>query len=363
MENKLYWLWFTLKKSITPKEQRELLNEYKTAKDIYYAEEYGEGVKGKLLEALSDKSLYAAETVYGKIERMGGYIVTIEDEEYPPLLKNLHHPPYVLYMRGEKLKWNEVLTITVVGTRICSKYGRMATEAITSALSELGVVIVSGMARGIDSIAGTTALKCGGKTVAVLGSGLDVIYPSEHKALYDDICKNGVVMTEYPPGTRPYRENFPRRNRIMAGLSYGVIVAQAPEKSGSLITASYAIENDRDVFVIPADIFEDGFEGSHKLIKQGAKIVTCAEDVIREYPYIDFNKVKKVKPVKGLEKIDMNMLNAEERDIVTLIGDGEMHIDDIARTLGKTSAEINTLMMMLEINGIVKKDQGNIYYL
>ncbi len=362
MEDKLYWLWFTLKQAITPKEQKELLKEYKTAKEIYFADDYGKSVKGELLSCLSDKSLFEAEKVYNRIENIGGYIVTIEDEEYPPMLKNLHHPPYVLYMRGERLKWNELLTVTVVGTRSCSKYGKIATEAVVSSLAECGVVIVSGMARGIDAIAGTTALKCGGKTVAVLGSGLDVIYPSEHKALYEEICENGVVMTEYPPGTRPFRENFPRRNRIMAGLSYGVIVGQAPKKSGSLITASYALENDRDVFVIPAGIFEYGFEGSNNLIRQGAKIVTCAEDVIREYPYIDLDAIKPVKK-QPLKSIDMDMLSNDEREIVLLIDGNKMHIDDIVRIIGKTSSEINSLLVMLEINGIVKKETGNIYHL
>ncbi len=363
MENTLYWLWFTLKKDITPRQQKELLDKYKTAKAIYHTEDYGEGVKDELLQALCDKSLHEAEKVYRRIEEIGGYIVTIDDDDYPPMLKNLHHPPYVLYMRGEKLKWNEILTIAVVGTRNYVKYGKMAAEAITSSLAECGVVVVSGMARGIDSIANSTALKCGGKTVAVLGSGLDVIYPPENRELYEDICKNGVVMTELPPGARPNRENFPKRNRIMVGLSYGVIVCQAPEKSGALISATHAVENNRDLFVVPASIFEKGFEGSNELLRQGAKAVICADDVIREYPYIDLEKAKETKNAGGIEGIDMEFLSADERAIVMMLDDGEMHIDDIARNMCKSSSEINTMMTMLEINGIVKKETGNTYHL
>lgn len=362
MNNKLYWIWFALKDSITPKVKKELLDRYKTAGEIYFTEDYGSEAKEELIKILGDKSLDKAEEVYNRIERMGGYVVTIEDEEYPPLLKNLHHPPYVLYMLGEKMKWNELLTVAVVGTRKCSRYGKRATETIASALAESGAVVVSGMARGIDSAAARAALKSGGKTVAVLGSGLDVIYPAENKDLYKEISQNGVVITEYPPGTRPLRENFPRRNRIMAGLSYGVLVSQAPEKSGALITAAYAIENGRDVFAIPSDIFEIGFEGSNELIRQGAKLVTCAEDIIGEYPYIKLNRAEPAAK-GGLENIDMQELTEEEKELVVLLADGQMHVDNIARCLGKTSSEINTLLMMLEINGTVKKDTGNIYYL
>lgn len=274
-------------------------------------------------------------------------------------------PPYVLYMTGERLRWEELLTLTIVGTRRYDDYGRRITENIAKELAEKGATVVSGMARGIDSIAELEAIKSGGKTVAVLGSGLDVIYPPEHAQLYEMIKKNGVVMTEFPPGTRPNKENFPRRNRIMAGLSYGVIVTQAPEKSGALITAAHAIENGRDVYAVPADITRAASKGSNSLISQGAKAVFCGMDIINEYPYANLNKTE-TKPVyveEKLNNINFDELDEVQSEIVKTIGNDSLHIDELSRKLKKESFELNSQLLMLEINGIVRKLNGNIYEL
>lgn len=272
-DNHIYWLWFTLKDEIKPKERIVLLEKFKTADAVFNATDV-EGISNlskSAFAAVMDKSLTNAKHVMAQIEHMGGYIITIEDEEYPKLLKNIYDPPYVLYCKGEHIDWDNLLTVTVVGTREPDDYGRKATEYLAKDLALSGATIVSGMARGIDSLAGVTAVKNGGKTIAVLGSGLDVIYPPENGDLYQLISNNGVVMTEYPPGTRPLPSNFPRRNRIMAGLSYGILVTQAPEKSGALITASYAVESGRDLFAVPSDIFNADAVGSNKLYKAGCK--------------------------------------------------------------------------------------------
>ncbi len=367
--NTIYWLWFTLKEELTEKTRSVLIEKYGNAKAIYDAKEITDihNLPDKAYKAIMDKSLDDANKVKAKIDAMGGYILTIEDSEYPSLLKNMYDAPYVLYMYGEHLDFDKMLTITVVGTRKATVYGEKVTEYLARELAEEGATIVSGMARGIDSIAGITAIKSGGKTIAVLGSGLDVIYPPEHRDLYDKISKNGVVITEYPPATRPNRENFPRRNRIMAGLSYGILVTQAPEKSGALITASYAIENGRDLYAVPSDIFDEYSIGSNRLIRQGAKAVMCAKDIIGEYPYLDIVPIAEQRIEKQhkdkLKELDISSLNELQVKIVKQLNNQSMHIDEIAREIGIASFEINSELVMLELEGIIRKTNGNIYEL
>lgn len=368
-ENTVYWLWFALKDDIKPKERIAVLEKYGNAKNVYTATDMDgiHNLSEKAFKALMDKSLECANNVKLKVEKMGGYILTIEDDGYPSLLKNIYDPPYVLYCTGERIDWERQLTVTIVGTRLHDAYGQKVTEQLAKELALSGATIVSGMARGIDSIAGITAIKSGGKTVAVLGSGLDVIYPPEHAQLYNEIRKNGVVMTEYPPGTRPLRENFPRRNRIMAGLSYGILVTQAPEKSGALITASYAVESGRDLYAVPADIFNADSAGANKLIKQGAKPVTTADDIINEYPYLEIvplsEKKTEEKQRDKLKALDLSALNDLQTKIVKELNNEPLHIDEISRITGVASFEINSELVMLELQGIVRKLNGNIYEL
>ena len=369
MNNELYWLWLTLKSEIAPKERLALLEKFKTAKELYNAEDIDgiHNLSDEALKAIMDKSLTVAYEVQAKINHMGGYIVTIDDEAYPQILKSIYDPPLVLYMLGEHMSWDDLLTITVVGTRRYNEYGRKVTEYIAKDLAKSGITIVSGMARGIDSIAADEALRNGGKTVAVLGSGLDVIYPPEHSGPYERISKNGVIITEYPPGTRPLRENFPRRNRIMAGLSYGILVTQAPKKSGALITASYAVDGGRDVFAVPADIFMTESEGSNSLLSGGAKAVMSSQDIIDEYPYFNLTATEEAK-IEGqsknkLEQIDMNSLNDLQIKIVKHLNNSSCHIDELSREIGIASFEVDAELVMLELLGIVRKLNGNIYEL
>lgn len=367
--NVLYWLWFTLKDEIKPKERIVLLEKFKNARNIFDAADT-EGIVNlskDAFDAVMDKNLASAKRVKAQVDAMGGYIVTTEDDEYPPLLKNIYDPPYVLYCTGEHPDWDKLLTVTVVGTREPDDYGRKVTERIAGELALNGVTIVSGMARGIDSIAGISALKNGGKTIAVLGSGLDVIYPPEHAELYQKIRQKGVIMTEYPPGTRPLASNFPKRNRIMAGLAYGILVTQAPEKSGALITASYAVESGRDLYAVPADIFNFNSVGANRLIKQGAKPVMTADDIIKEYPYIEITPVAEVKAEKTqrdkLREINFEGLTELQRKIVKTLGGGALHADEISREAELASSEVNAELVMLEIQGTVRKLNGNIYEL
>ena len=200
-----------------------------------------------------------------------------------------------------------------------------------------------------------------------MGRGLDVIYPPDDSDLYDKISKNGVVITEYPPSTPPNRENFPRRNRIMAGLSYGILVTQAPKKSGALITASYAIESGRDLYAVPADIFDIDSIGSNRLICQRAKAVLSADDIIKEYPYLDIVPLTEQKledkRKDRLNDLDLSSLNELQVKIVKLLNNEPMHIDELSRQIGIASFEINSELVMLELQGVIRKMNGNIYEL
>lgn len=369
MSNKLYWLWLTLKKNITHREISLLLRTFGGPDKIYEIEdiELLKNFSKKIQGFVLDKSLKYADSILTRTEQRGERVVTIEDDEYPPLLKHIDEPPYVLYMYGETLDWENLLTITVVGTRKYNKYGRNATQRLTYDLSKAGVTIVSGMARGIDSIAGTTALQAGGKTVAVLGSGLDRIYPSEKRGLYKNISKNGVVITEYPLGAPPSKHHFPRRNRIMAGLSYGALVTQAPKKSGALITANYAIESGRDVFAVPGTMFSPGSEGCNRLIVGGAKLTMSYKDILVEYPYFHFENPDKLQPctssAERVENIDYSMYNENQQRIIRLLLGGEIHIDEMNRILEMDRGILNTELLVLELNGAIIKLDGDIYKL
>ncbi len=205
--------------------------------------------------------------------------ITIKDNNYPRLLKEIYDPPEQLYITGE-LKAKEKYPLAVVGTRKMSDYGKRVTVFLVKGLVKAGFTIISGLALGIDGLAHQTALDAGGRTIAVLGSGLDIIYPPEHKKLAADIIKSGgAVISEYPPGARPSRRTFPARNRIVAGLSLAVLVIEAPEKSGALITAKVALDQGREVLAVPGNIYNPNSIGCHKLIKMGAKAVTNPEDV------------------------------------------------------------------------------------
>ena len=343
---------------VSVKDQLRLIEYFGDPETVYGAKDVQEaGISKNAAELFKKRDLSEAKRITDRIRQIGGYILTLNDPEYPDYLRDIAVPPPVLYCRGQHLEWKSLYRLTVVGTRTLSPYGRRATEDIVKGLSRLGVVIVSGMARGIDSVAARAALGVGGMSIAVLGSGLDVIYPPEHRGLYEKICEKGVVMTEFPPGT-PHKENFPRRNRIMAGLSLGLLVGQAPERSGTLITAAHAIAEGRNVYVIPSDIYDGGFAGSNKLIKQGAKLIMNADDIMEDYPYSELKERAVDLPERTVE---LEGLTPDEAKLVKLLMDKDMHIDEMIRRTGLTSADANAALMMLEINGVIKKKEHNVY--
>lgn len=244
------------------------------------------------------------------------FILNITQDEYPELLKEIYFPPPILFCKGEKIKNNKNLKIAIVGTRNCSNYGKEVSFFLSKELSKIGFVIVSGMALGIDAEAHKAAIKEIGGSIGVLGTGIDVKYPYENKNLFEEIIKNGSLITEFLPGTPPLKSNFPARNRIISGVSVGVIVIEAAQRSGAIITAKTALRENREVFAIPGNIFSQTSKGCHSLIKNGAKLVDAIDDILVELE----NYIKDIKYSKSLDfkTIDNNFDNNESFNILSL---------------------------------------------
>jgi DNA processing protein len=290
-------------------------------------------------------------------------IITYQDELYPAKLKHIYDRPPFLYVRGNLKK--DDINIAVVGSRLASTYGKYTTERISRELALKGLTIVSGMARGIDSTAHRGALTAHGRTIAVLGSGLDVIYPPENKKLFAEIIENGAIISEFPLGTPPHSANFPTRNRIISGMSYGVVIVEAGEKSGSLITARLALEQGREVFAVPGSIDAAGSRGTNKLIKQGAKLIENTDDILEEIlPQIERTIVLKPHSIANSETIaakSSEILSTADQKIIGFISGGRVHIDDLISSTALSSADILSALTTLELKGIVQQHPGKIF--
>lgn len=383
MDKNIYWLWLTAMQNISPGEITALLEYFNTAEEIYRTKDYSAvpGIRPFTKFMLRDKDTKRAENAARKAEECGAKILTFDDINYPDSLRLTDNPPYVLYVKGEIMKWDRILGIGVVGTRNCSDYGIAATNKICTELSEAGVTIVSGMARGIDSAAAKCAIKSGSKTIAVLGCGIDVVYPQENAGLMEEIARNGAVITEFPPGTRPLAKNFPWRNRIISGLSRGIIVIEAPKKSGALITADHALEQGKNVYAVPGSIFKETCEGSNKILSNYAKPVSCGEDILEDYIF-EIERMQIKKPEKTIfakknnknkavnNEIKLNIedkkymsLSEDEKNIVALLMESNLHIDDLMRKSGMDAAKITPVLSLLEFGGFISKIPGNNYKL
>lgn len=291
---------------------------------------------------------------WARLERGGFRVLLATDADYPARLREIHAAPPILYVWGA-LTPGDDLALAVVGTRRASPYGKTITERIVADLAAAGLTIVSGLARGIDAVAHRTALETGGRTLAVLGSGLDVIYPGEHKALAARIAENGAVLTDYPLGTKPDAVNFPARNRIVSGLSRGVLITEAPQSSGARITANYAVEQNRDVFAVPGSILSTLSEAPNRLIQEGAKLVTSAEDILAELNLpgtVDQPRLADVLPATPTEAALLDRLTADPQ-----------HIDDLGQATGLAPAEVGATLAMLELKGMVRQIGGQQYVL
>ena len=404
-----YWLWLSGKARISAQKKAALLNHFGTVENLYYAENKSyletEGITPEDIRLLSDKSFDRAERIMEDCEKSGIKVVTIQDAEYPDRLKNIFAPPVVLYYRGTFPVFDEEAAIAIVGTRSGTAYGRIVTERLGYDISRAGGYVVSGMARGLDACAHMGALKAGKPTAAVLGSGPDIVYPAENRELYEDIVAAGCVLSEYPPKTRVDGRNFPSRNRIISGLCLCVVVTEAGSKSGTLITADHALEQGRDVFAVPGNIDSPGSAGTNALIKEGAKLITSAEDVIAEYaPHfprklsfggsrasfvkmgdkrvqLDVGKGPKArrgvqqsvekavaKPEKDRIKQKKTWEEAikgftgEQQEIILSLRDRPMHADEIIERHGSNAGDMMSMLSMLEIEGVIKQLPGKRFF-
>lgn len=291
------------------------------------------------------------------MEKNGVTLVTIDDDLYPALLKETMGAPALLYFWGNQKVLNNKNYVGVVGSRKATPYGIKATKMLVEDLVKAGVGIASGYARGIDIAAHLKALECGGDTIAVMGCGLQTIYPADHKKYLGEFLKHGLIISEFPCDEEIQKFYFPRRNRVISGLSRGTLVVEADIKSGAMVTAKYALEQNRDVFAVPGPIDSVVSKGCHQLIGQGAKLVTCADDILNEWP--ELTPVQNVKKI--LKKVDDTNLSKEEKLILEKIRISPKGADELVELLNLQSAVVLSSLVSLELNNKIKSVAGNRY--
>ncbi len=358
MDDRLYWIGFTFVRGIGAVRFRGLLNTFGDMQSAWSASgsQLSEaGLSQKIIENFHQVRKQINLDLIGKnIEKSGISVLTWNDEIYPRRLKEIDQPPPVLYVLGE-LTMQDEWAVAIVGTRRMTGYGRQVTEELVSLLANHGVTVVSGLARGVDACAHNTSLKSGGRTIAVLGSGVDNIYPPEHRKLAEDIAKNGAVISDYPPGTPPESNNFPPRNRIISGLSRLVVVIEAGETSGALITSTFAAEQGRDVFSLPGSIYANQSKGTNRLIQQGAR------------PLIDVKDVLDVLNIEQVQEYRQTRLDfpsdPREQKIIDNLGYEPVHIDDLGNSTGWGMDVLTATLTMMELKGLFRQVGGMNYIL
>ncbi len=353
---RLAWIGLSMVKGIGPARFRRLLTHFGTATEAWQAprqalQEAGlpAGVTETLLRLRRDVRL---PELWARWQQQGITVLTWEDAAYPHRLKQVETAPPVLYVKGT-LAPEDDWAMAVVGTRKVSAYGRQVADEIAALLAEHGITVVSGLARGVDAIAHRAALRAGGRTLAVLGSGVDRIYPPEHRHLADEIAAHGALLSEYPPGTRAEARNFPPRNRIIAGLSIATVVVEAGRKSGALITAAFAAEQGRDVLAVPGNIYAPQSEGTNWLIGQGARPLTAAEDVLDA---LDITLLPQRRAARKTLPADPT-----EQRLLDVLSTEPAHIDEISARCGLPVAQVSATLALMELKGLVQAVGGMQY--
>ena len=346
---------------IGPTKIRALLSHFENAAEVLEAPPRElikvPGIDKKLASNIAhcEEAEEFADEQLKRLNRIGARIITIWDKEYPELLKKIYDPPALIYVFG-KFSPKDRHAIAIVGTRLPTLYGQQVAECFSQDLSRLGITIVSGLARGVDTIAHTAALKCGARTIAVIGSGLDVPYPPENKKLMDQIADLGVVVSEFPMGAKPDATNFPRRNRIISGLSLGTLVVESAEDGGAMITASTALDQDREVFAIPGSIHEKRSNGPNVLIQEGrAKLVKNVDDILSEL------NLKLDKSATIREEPTPLQLTMFEQKVFDLLSKDPIHIDDLAEASDNSTSDILVTLLSLEFKGLIKQLPGKMF--
>ncbi len=345
-----YWVGFSLIPGIGRVRFAQLENYFGSLENAWKATradlKHG-GLDSSAINAVDSwRRKISLEAEMEKLGRYGVKVVTWHDPDYPSRLKEIYDYPPILYVRGSLLPADE-WCLAVVGTRRATVYGRQVTEEIVADLAQNKITIVSGLARGIDSVAHRSALEAGGRTIAVFACGLDIVYPAENASLARSIIQQGALISEYPLGTKPRADNFPRRNRIMSGLSLGVLVIEAGETSGAMITARLALEQNREVFAIPGSILSPVSNGTNHLIQEGAKLVRNYTDILEELNLTAVAhqmEIREVIPATDTESLLLKQLSAEPT-----------HIDEVCRSSGLPVSTVSSTLTMMELKGLVKQ--------
>lgn len=412
----VHWIWLATRPSINDRTKAALLDYFGDPEDAYYADSGAyqkiEGLNEEGIDALRDKSLNEAKKILAQCTDKDISILTYRDAAYPARLKNISDPPLVLYYKGRLPEFDGLPLIAVVGTREATSYGLTVAKRMGYGIAKCGGVVVSGLAFGIDGVAMSGALTAGGTVVGVLGCGADVVYPLSNRGLFSDTERRGCLLTEFPPGTPPHKWNFPKRNRIISGLSCGVLVVEAPVRSGSLITARQAADQGRDVFVVPGNIDVPTCEGSNALLRDGAIAVRSGWDILSEYQALYPDRIRKFdhagtqnaypdevervraetekKPLKVAQKprlldkikapnrkkdkkvidngeptpyIDVEKklpaLTVDEQLIVEQLKQGQRLRDDVIAGTELPAGKVAAALTMLEVKGIIRRLPGN----
>ncbi len=364
------WIALNLVRGIGPRTANQLLSRFGSPAGVFAASRLAlqkEGLKPETIQELKDSAiLEKANAEIERLEKLNAQVITLEDDEYPDLLREIHDPPIALYVRGDLQKAMERPALAVVGSRRCSTYGVNVAESLSRELATHGLMIVSGLARGIDAGAHRGALEAGGKTIAVVGTGLETTYPKEHKKLEEQIIANGAVVSEFPLGTPPLPQNFPYRNRILSGLCFGVLIVEASEHSGSLITARLAYEQGREVFAVPGNITSQTSFGPNFLIKDGAKLVQIWRDVVDELPREAKEKLFGIERPVALNAnstaqpiFEAVALSDDERKILEILSaDVPAHIDQLLISSEMNSSELMNALLGLEMKDRIRQLPG-----
>lgn len=372
----IYWLTLAMTPGVGPYIFKQLLETFgspeavlkASPRDLKQAPRIPRGV----IESISRiGDLSEAENELGKVRRAGFRLITSQDDDYPPRLGEIHDPPPILWTDGDILKEDNA-AVAIVGSRAATEYGRKMSAKLARELAETGITVVSGVAMGIDAAAHAGALAANGRTIGVLGCGLDIIYPRVNKNLYRQIPGAGALLSEFPLGSEPNRGRFPRRNRIISGLSAAVVVVEAGSRSGAAITARLALEQDRDVLAVPGRAGAEQSKGAHLLLRQGAKLVENGRDILEEIlPQLEGFKLRKEVPdgrlpllsdlKKESEQVNTADMNGEESLIWELLGRETHHIDMLGRALGWPQPKLTAALLNMELKGLVKQLPGMRY--
>lgn len=398
-----HWVWLATRKGVGVNGRAALLRLFDSAEQIYDMKERDylreERFDRRWLAGLTDKSLEEAEKIVARCDDLGISLLTYADEAYPQRLRSIHDAPAVLYYRGTLPEFDREAAIGVVGSRRCSAYGLLHAKQFAKLIAASGGVVVSGGARGIDTMALYGALESSMPVVCVVGSGLDVTYPRENKHLFEEIVRHGCIISEYPPATPPEAGNFPVRNRLISGLSLGVLVVEAPEKSGALITANHALEQGRDVYAIPGNIGVKHCEGSNRLIREGAIMAENGWDVLRDYAYRFPDKLSDGRQKETIERLYAHRfrnampvyspvifgepsdkkfvdnpppksysegngaeLSEDEKTVLHILTETPVLADELTLQSGLPASKLLTALTMLQIKGLAAKAAGNRFY-